>query len=120
MSYLENENYRNQDKIKTLVTQMDSTNLVILYNIFTKIGNEKIIDELLIERLQIMKCSLDSEDKMLGYYKKGHFAIAVLLTLGLNPNNVFDNSIDDFDRKMVIKLCEEHGWLIGEQAKNLR
>jgi hypothetical protein len=89
----------------------NNTNPIILYNLFMKIGDTNISDKLIIEKLLEMKVRLDGKDKMLGYYKIGHFAMSVLLKLGLQQDAVFDNNLDEFDKQTVFRLCNENKWL---------
>lgn len=89
-----------------LLTCLDSSNPIVLYEAITCIVNNQITDEMITNKLIQLTELLSDKYKMLGYYKLGHVAMGALLKLGFDEETVFKNDLDNFEKETAIKFFQ--------------
>lgn len=89
-----------------LLTCLDSSNPIILYEAITCIVNNQITDNMITNKLIQLTELLSDKYKMLGYYKLGHVAMGALLKLGFDEKIVFKNDLDSFEKETTIKFFQ--------------
>ncbi|MEC2077042.1 hypothetical protein [Metabacillus fastidiosus] len=97
--------------VEELEKLLDEKNPIILYYTMTAIGNYGGYNENIITKLNKLSFKREANDKLLGYYKIGDLAIVTLQKIGENVDGISSyQTLDDFERKMLIQLAKEVGW----------
>lgn len=103
---LENKDYMNNE----LVEWLENSNPILFYLVITEIVTNHIKDQIIIDKLLELSQKLDNNNKILGYYKKGHLAMSALFKLGLDSDSVFTLDLDPFEKEMTLKFFNENDW----------
>ena len=103
---IENKDYTNKD----LVEWLDNDNPILLYLVITTIVSNDIRDKNIIDKLLKLSNKLNNDNKVLGYYKKGHLAMSALLKLGIDSDSVFTIDLDPFEKEMTLKFLNDNDW----------
>ncbi|MDQ0233539.1 hypothetical protein [Metabacillus malikii] len=97
--------------VEELENLLDKNNPIILYHVMTAIGNYGVHNDKIMKKLYELSFKRNTEDKLLGYYKIGDLAILTLQKIGENIEDISTyQTLDDFDRKMLLQLATEIGW----------
>ncbi|MHB0933909.1 hypothetical protein ACYCSE_21860 [Paenibacillus sp. SEL1] len=90
---------------------LEEKNPIVLYQAMTHIGKEGIRTEVIFKKLNGLSLKREHQDKLLGHYKLGDLAIATMIKLGENEDEISGFKIlDEFEKKMHFRLFEEVDW----------
>ncbi|WP_049825182.1 hypothetical protein [Paenibacillus sp. 1-18] len=97
--------------INELENLLEEKNPIVLYHAMTHIGKEGIRAEEILKKLNGLSLKREPQDKLLGNYKVGDLAIATMIKLGENEEEISGFKIlDEFEKKMLCRLLEEVDW----------
>lgn len=88
---------------------LESSNPIVLYAAMTYLVRNHITDDSAKKALLNIRGRLSDEDKILGFYRIGHAAMAALLKLGVPEEQVFQPGLDPWDQEITIKFAQD-GW----------
>ena len=88
---------------------LESSNPIVLYAAMTYLVRNHIADDPAKKALLNIRGRLSDEDKMLGFYRIGHAAMAALLKPGVPEEQVFQLDLDPWDKETAITFAA-NGW----------
>ncbi|MBC2116210.1 hypothetical protein [Listeria booriae] len=98
-----------QYEIGDLENYLSTGNAIVLYNTMHEIIDKKITDPIIIQTLISISGRREQtlENKMLGFYTVGDFALATLKKLGIDLASLKEYTrLDSFEKELIDELAE--------------
>ncbi len=92
-----------------LENYLNTGNAIVLYNTMHEIVDKKITNPSIVQALINISSRRGQtlEDKMLGFYTVGDFALATLKNLGIDLTSLKEYTrLDSFEKKLIDELAE--------------